>query len=129
MIRIHETGGLHNYAVPVGIRIVAKSDVKAVLQRHQAGHCIWTRTIHPDLPVVIHCHEAESRIYFAIDNINLESVLRGDWIPVVERSAAQRIAADRERGSAQTVHVDHHTEVAYIWRDIVMLLDRRIFDR
>ena len=62
MVRVQETDGRSDDAVPVSVGIVAESDVEPVLKLYQAGHRKGARAIHSDFAVVIHRHERKRRV-------------------------------------------------------------------
>src|SRR5437764_12876679 len=77
-------------AVPVGVGIACKCNIKAVLEPEHARHRIAGRRVHSNFTVPINSHESEPRVDCVIDDLEVEPVALGDGFPVVNASAAER---------------------------------------
>jgi hypothetical protein len=82
--------------MPVEIRVVAEGDVETVFETDQACHGIRRRTVHPDLAVMVHGHETESRVGFSVHEVEIYAVAQGNVRPVCRPGASQGIRPELE---------------------------------
>src|SRR5918992_4429149 len=94
MVRVHQSMRRRDDAMAIGVGVVTGGNLKPFSETHEAGHRIGTRTIHPDLAVMIERHEAEGRIDPIVDKRQIETVALGDFLPVRKRRSAEWIDAD-----------------------------------
>src|SRR3974377_514867 len=111
--------------MPVRIRVVAKGEAVLIFQSHQAGHSVRAGAVHPDLAVVIQCHEGEGGVLRWIDVRYVETVRGVDGLPTGEGSAAQRVHRELEASAADRLHINDTAEVVDVWEDKVPRVRRR----
>ncbi len=129
VIRIHQSRGRHNHAVPVRVGIVRERDLISIFKSRQTGHGIRTGGIHANLAVVIDCHERKGGINFRIHNLDVQSVELVDGRPIVHRRATQRIDTELEARAADRLHIDDVAEILDIRQDKIFLVRGRRLDR
>ena len=95
----------------VGIGIVTPGDIEIALEFDKARHGVGAGAVHTDFAVVVHGHERELGVHFAIDHFEAEAKLVRNGFPVRYRRAAQRIDAEAQMSAANGVHVDYVSEV------------------
>ena len=117
MIRIHQAERRRDDAMAIGIGVIAKGDLKTVLQSDKAGHRIRTRTIHANLAVVIQGHEAKRRIDLRIHHRKIEPVTLGDLLPISQCRAAERIDTDLDLSRMNRFHVDDRSQILDVGAD------------
>src|SRR5215813_9584168 len=71
---------------------------------------------------MIDSHEGEGWVDGGINNSDLQTVDRVDWLPVWSRRSAQRIYAELELGSTNGIDVDDVFEVTNVGQDEVFLV-------
>src|SRR5690606_21346199 len=97
-------------------------NVELVFQVDQARHRVWRRTVHADLPVVIHRHEGEGRIDPAVDDGQVQAVHVGNRLPVGDARSTHRVHADVQPCPGDGLHVHHRAEVAHIGQHVVIFV-------
>ena len=122
MVRVHQARRRRDDAVAVRVWIVAEGDAVLILQADQPGHGVWARTIHPDLPVMVHRHEREGRIELGIDDRDVQAVASVNRLPIGQRRAAKRIHGQLEPRSAYGRHVHHVFQILDVWPDQIFLM-------
>jgi len=74
IVRLHQAGGRCDDAVPIRIRVIGECEAILVLQADKPRHRVGARTIHPDLAVMIDCHERKRGVEHRVDDGNVQSV-------------------------------------------------------
>ena len=103
--------------MPVGVGIVAESDVEAVLELYQARHGEGARAIHSDPAVMVHGHERKCRIEIRIHDRDIETEALGNRLPVTQGSAAQRVNANFYASGTDGLEIDNVRQVLHIRHD------------
>src|SRR5207247_2689706 len=80
--------------------------------------------VHANLAIPSHRHEAESRIDGIVDDGEVQPVAFGNWPPVVDASASERIHAQADLRAPNGVHIDHIAKVADVGRKVVVPMCR-----
>src|SRR5215510_10368561 len=107
-------------SVPVGIGVAGKSYVESFFEVDHACHRVHRRRIHPDLTVPINRHEPESRIDGVIHDLQIESVVVSNCIPVSHAGTTQWIDTDSNFALADCLKVDHGGKIAHIRIEVLM---------
>jgi hypothetical protein len=94
MVWIQQAGRWCDDPVAIHIRVVAKSDLKIILQTDQTCHRIGRGTIHANLAIMIHGHEGEGWVNRTIHNRNVQLVNFGDEFPHVYSRTAHWVHTD-----------------------------------
>ena len=96
VIRIHEAADGVTMPWRSASGSLANATLIRILQRHESGHRVRARAIHPDLAVVIDRHEREASDPARVHDGRFQAVDVVDRLPVRKRGAAKRIDAQRE---------------------------------
>ena len=129
MVGVHQAQRFRDDPVAVGVGIVAKGEVEAVLELDQARHRIGAGAIHADLAVVVERHESEGRVDRRIGDGDIQAVGVGDRLPVMDGRAAERVDAQLQAGRANRLHVDDVRQVVDVRSDEIDLARRVRPDR
>ena len=101
---------------------LANAISKRSLQLNHRHHGVWGRTVHPDLAVPIHGHEAKGWINRIVDDVDRDAVALDDRSPVVHSGAAERIHPDSDARVADRFHVHHAGEITDVRIDVVVTM-------
>ncbi len=124
MVRIHQPGRRCDDAVPIGVGIVRKGDLVAILEPEEPGHRVRAGAVHANLAVVVDGHEREGRIDLRIDDSNAQLVDGVDRLPIMDGGAAERVDGEFETGGADRLHIDDVTQVVDVGQDQIFLMRR-----
>ncbi len=122
MIRVHQTGGWSDDAVPVRIGVVGERDAEFILETHEAGHRIRAGAIHADFSVMIHRHERERRVELWVHDRDIQFVSRINRFPIWQRRAAERVHAQLQTGGADGVQIHDIFQILNIGQNKIVLM-------
>src|SRR6516225_11693115 len=122
MVGVHQPRARGNDAVPIGIRVVGKSDPIAILEPNKPRHRVGARAVLTDLAVMIDGHERKGRVDPRVDYIDIDLIEGVDWLPVMNGSAAKRVYCELEPGGANNLHIYDVPQVVDIRVDKILLM-------
>jgi len=106
----------------VVISVVAKSNIKMILQVHQARHGIRRGTIHPDFSIMIERHKRKRGIHAGIHHLHLEPVHFCNGRPICHTRAAHGIHSNLQPGCSNLIHLHNMAQTFHVRHNIIHMM-------
>ena len=92
--------------MPIVIGIIANGDIETVAKLDETSHRPLGRAIHTDHAVFVQSHKTKGGIDGTVYQFDIEIVMLGDHIPVIQARATQGVNTDLELGVSNGSHID-----------------------
>src|SRR5438552_2493673 len=69
-------------------------------------------------------HKREGRIYGGVDDRDVQSINRVDWLPVMHGGATERVDGELQASAADSLHINDVAQIPYVGQDKIFVMRR-----